>query len=114
MVIGIMFLGTAVLLSAFLPSAALAGSKSPWDGIWVGKLNNSEPVSITITGGKVVSYEIRGGQPFGIGYSTVTMTSVFFGDHENYDVKITKTGKSVAKGFAHSPMGDGSGTLNRQ
>jgi len=114
MAIGIAFLATAALLLALLPGAALAGSKPSWDGIWVGKLNNSEPVSVTILGGKVVSYAIRGGQPFGIGYRKVTMTSVSFGDHGNYDVKITKTGKSVATGLAHSPMGDGSGTLNRQ
>jgi hypothetical protein len=104
----------AALAAAIVPAAAHAASERSWDGTWVGTLNASEPVSVTISGGKVVSYAIRGGQPFDIGYSEVTRKTVAFGDHANYDVKITKVGAASASGFAHSPMGDGSATLTKQ
>ena len=106
-----------VVVAALLPIAAQAASdklEKSWDGTWVGMLNESEPVSVTISGGKVVSYAIRGGQPFGIGYSEVTHKTVSFGDHSNYDVKITKVGGSTASGVAHGPMGDGSARLTKQ
>jgi hypothetical protein len=78
-------------------------------------LNKTEPVSITISGGKVVSYVIRGGQPFAIGYSKVTMKAVSFGDTANYAVTITKLGAAKAAGVVHTTMmGDGSATLTRQ
>src|SRR5882724_7307844 len=101
------------LLLIAVPLAALgsapasqAASNRSWDGTWAGLLNNVEPVSVTIAGGKVVSYAIRGGAPFGIEYCNVTMNSVSFGDRDNYNVKITKTSARTAVGFAHSPMGD--------
>jgi hypothetical protein len=103
-----------VLFATLIPASAQAASVSSWDGTWVGLLNNSEPVSVTISAGKVVSYAIRGGQPFGIGYCQITHKTVSFGDHENYDVKITKVNAATASGFAHSPMGDGLATLTRQ
>jgi hypothetical protein len=89
-------------------------SYSWWVGAWGGLLNNSEPVSVTISDGKVVKYAIRGGAPFGIEYCNVTLNSVSFGDHDNYNVKITKTSAKTAVGFAHSPMGDGSAPLTKQ
>jgi hypothetical protein len=46
----------------------------------VGLLNKSEPVSVTIVGGKVVEYAIGGGEPFGIEHSGITLTTVSFGD----------------------------------
>lgn len=94
--------------------AAQAASDRSWDGTWAGLLNNSEPVSVTIAGGKVVHYAIRGGEPFGIEYCNVTVNSVSFGDRDNYKVKITKTSAKTAVGFAHSPMGDGSAPLTKQ
>jgi hypothetical protein len=111
-----MAVGRRLLLAfvsfALAPVAAQAGSS--WDGAWTGKLNN-EPVSVTICGGKVVSYAIRGGQPFSINYSHVTLTTVSFGDVDNYTVKITKTGNATASGFVHTTMmGDGSAMLTRQ
>jgi len=45
-------------------SSADAGSS--WDGTWSGMLNKTEPVSVTIAGGKVVGYTIRGFAPLGI------------------------------------------------
>ena len=106
-------LSIAVSLALLVPSASLAGSAS-WDGTWSGMLNKSEPVSVTIAGGKVVGYAIRGGEPFGIGYSKVTLTSVSFGDHDNYSVTITKTGARSATGKAQSPLGTGSASLIKQ
>jgi hypothetical protein len=80
----------------------------------VGLLNKSEPVSVTIAGGKVVGYAIRGGEPFGIEYSRITLTTVSFGDRGNYVVRITKTGATTASGTAHGPLGDGSASLKKQ
>lgn len=113
--LGCQLLSIALPLAVLLPStASQAASNQSWDGTWAGLLNNSEPVSITIAGGKVVGYAIRGGAPFGIQYSKVTVTTVSFGDHDNYDVKITKTGARTALGTAHSPLGDGSASLSKQ
>jgi hypothetical protein len=102
----------AAFLALLASSEARAGSS--WDGIWTGMLNNLEPVSVTIAKGKVVGYAIRGGQPFEIAYSKVTLKTVSFGDHDNFDVEITKTGDATASGVAHSPMGEGAATLTRQ
>ena len=115
MMIGRQFLALAVPLALLAGAApSQAGSNQTWDGTWSGMLNNSEPVSVTISGGKVVGYAIRGGEPFGIGYSKVTLTSVSFGDHDNYTVKITKTGAKSATGTADSPLGHGSASLTKQ
>jgi hypothetical protein len=109
------FLTVAIPLAVLSAApASQAASNRSWDGTWAGLLNKSEPVSVTIAGGKVVAYAIRGGAPFGIEYCNVTGTSVSFGDHDNYNVKITKTSAKTAVGFAHSPMGDGSAPLTRQ
>jgi hypothetical protein len=113
--LGRRFYLVVVLLAAFSPVAAHAGPNASWDGTWVGMLNNAEPVSVTIAGGKVIGYAIRGGQPFGIGYSKITLSTVSFGDNDNYSVKITKIGAAKASGVAHTTMmGDGSATLTRQ
>jgi hypothetical protein len=40
-------------------SCAYAGSRPSWDGTWAGMLNKTEPVSVTIAGGKVVGYRFR-------------------------------------------------------
>ena len=66
----------AIPLAILTPSTApQAASSRSWDGTWTGLLNQTEPVSVTIEGGKVVHYEIRGGAPFGIEYSKVTLTA---------------------------------------
>ena len=108
-----MFLTAVSLALLGAGSAWPASSNRSWDGTWAGMLNNSEPVSVTISGGKVVSYEIRGGAPFGIAYSAVTLNTVSFGDHDNFAVKIIKTSARTALGVAHGPMGDGSAPLTR-
>ena len=106
--------GLALLAIATVPAVARPASNSSWDGTWTGVVNASEPVSVTISQGKVVSYAIRGGQPFDIGYSQIDRRSVAFGDHTNFDVKITRVGSTTAAGVAHSPLGDGSATLTKQ
>jgi hypothetical protein len=106
--------GLALLAIAIVPAAARQASNASWDGTWTGVVNTSEPVSVTISQGKVVSYAIRGGQPFDIGYSQVDRRSVAFGDHANFDVKITRVDNMTASGFAHSPLGDGSATLTKR
>jgi hypothetical protein len=106
-------LSIAVSLALLVPSASLAGSAS-WDGTWSGMLNKSEPVSVTIAGGKVVGYSIRGVAPYGIEFSSVSRTTVSFGDRANYNVKITKKGEKSAQGFAHGPMGDGVAFLTKE
>ena len=117
MTIGRRFFLVVVPLAFLAPmpsQAADNGSNGSWDGTWTGLLNKRAPVSITIANGKVVSYAIRGGQPFDIGYSQIDRRSVAFGDHTNFDVKITRVGSTTAAGVAHSPLGDGSATLTKQ
>ena len=105
-------LSIGVSLALLIPSASLAASA--WDGTWSGMLNKSEPVSVTIVGGKVVRYKIRGFSPYGIEFSSVSRTTVAFGDRANYNVKITKKGEKSAQGFAHGPMGDGVASLTKE
>jgi len=106
---------TCALLAVLLPQAnCLAASNQSWNGTWSGMLNNKEPVSVTIVGGKVVAYNIRGGEPFPIGFNRVTVSTVSFGDNANYVVRIRRTGGKSALGTARSPMGDGSASLTRQ
>ena len=105
-------LSIGVSLALLVPSASLAGSA--WDGTWSGMLNKIEPVSVTIAGGKVVGYKIRGFSPYGIEFSSVSRTTVAFGDKTNYNVKIMKKGEKSAQGFAHGPMGDGVAFLTKE
>jgi hypothetical protein len=105
-------LSIGVSLALLIPSASLAASA--WDGTWSGMLNKSEPVSVTIVGGKVVGYKIRGFSPYGIEFSSVSRTTVAFGDRTNYTVKITKKSEKSAQGFAHGPMGDGVASLTKE
>ena len=105
-------LSIGVSIALLIPSASLAASA--WDGTWSGMLNKSEPVSVTIAGGKVVGYKIRGLSPYGIEFSSVSRTTVAFGDRTNFTVKITKKSEKSAQGFAHGPMGDGVASLTKE
>src|SRR5271155_3042141 len=51
-------------------------SHSSWDGTWEGMLNKTDPVSVTIAGGKVVGYTIRGFTPLPIQSASVGRSSV--------------------------------------
>jgi hypothetical protein len=110
-----------ILLTAFLPMLLLQGraadaqSQSMWDGVWtgvVGKVDPS-PISILIAKDKVVSYTVRGA-PFDIQFSRVTPTSVSFGDHEHYFMKLKKTSDATASGQVHGRIGYGAVSLSKQ
>ena len=105
-------LSIVIPLAILVPLPAQAGSA--WDGTWSGVVNKSDPVSVTISNGKVVGYSIRGVAPYPIEFSRVTYSTVSFGDRTNYNVRIIKIGDKVASGFAHSPIGDGSASLTKQ
>ncbi len=106
-------LSIAIPLALLVSSPSLAASVHSWDGTWSGMLNNIEPVSVTIAGGRVVGYTIRGEAPYPVQFSSVTPTAVSFGDRVNYTVKITKKGEKSASALAHSSMGDGSASLTK-
>jgi hypothetical protein len=97
-----------------LASPALAAPTSSWNGTWAGTTKTGDTVSVTIAGGRVVAYSLRGAEPFPIQYSHLTARSAAFGDHENYSVRIIKIGGRMAYGTAHSPIGDGSAPLFKQ
>jgi hypothetical protein len=77
-------------------------------------LKSGDAVSVTILGGQVTAYTIRGAEPFGIEYSRITLTTVAFGDRRNYSVKLFRQNDRAALGIAHSPIGDGSALLTKK
>jgi hypothetical protein len=95
-------------------AGAEAAYKSPWDGIWEGMLNKTEPVSVTIAGGKVVGYTIRGFTPLPIQSASISRSSVSLVIGADYHVRLTKEGDRAAIGVAHGPLGDGTASLIRQ
>jgi hypothetical protein len=111
MVIGL--LSSCVLLAVLAPANCLAASSGSWNGTWSGVLNSQQPVSVTIASGKVVGYTIMGSEPFPIAYSTVTLSTVSFGDKENFTVLIRRIGGNRAFGTAHGAMGEGAASLTR-
>jgi hypothetical protein len=101
----------AVAITAFSP-AAVAASKTGWDGTWAGLWGGSRPTSITIGRKKVVSYEYEGvSTP--VATSTVTQRTVTYGDNGTI-VTLTKTSKTTALATLHSPQGDTTATLTRK
>jgi hypothetical protein len=111
---GRQLMAVAFPLAFFLPAATHASPVQKWDGTWTGDVEDIGPVSVTIARGEVVGYAICGSAPYGIKYSKVTLTTVSFGDHDNYDVKISKTGANTAKGTARSVMGERTATLSKE
>jgi hypothetical protein len=101
------------LLLSIGPSAA--AQAAAWDGTWKGLLGKRDPwpVSVTIAAGKVVSYSEKGAA-FGIDFSTVTPTTVLFGDRDHYAVKIKRTGDRAASARIHGRIGYGYAVLTRQ
>jgi hypothetical protein len=95
-------------------SSAYAGSISSWDGTWSGMLNRTEPVSVTIAGGKVVGYTIRGFAPLGIEAASVTGNRVSLLIGDDYHVSLTKRSERAAFGTARVPLGNGTASLIRQ
>jgi hypothetical protein len=95
-------------------SSAYAGSSSSWDGTWSGMLNKTEPVSVTIAGGKVVGYTIRGFAPLGIEAASVTGNRVSLLIGADYHVSLMKRSERAAFGMARGPFGNGTASLIRQ
>jgi hypothetical protein len=95
-------------------SSAYSGSSSSWDGTWSGMLNKTEPVSVTIAGGKVVGYTIRGFAPLGIEAASVTGNRVSLLIGADYHVSLTKRSERAAFGMAQGPLGNGTASLIRQ
>ncbi|HXW19883.1 MAG TPA: hypothetical protein VEK35_05210 [Roseiarcus sp.] len=103
------------LLTTPLQGVAYAERQSSWDGVWtgaVGKIDPS-PISISIANDKVVSYTI-GGAPLDIEYSRVTPTSISFGDHDHYFMKLKRTSDTTASGRVHGRIGYGLVSLTKQ
>ena len=89
-------------------------SHSSWDGTWEGMLNKTDPVSVTIAGGKVVGYTIRGFTPLPIESASVSRSSVSLVIGTVYRVRIMKQSGRTAVGVAHGPLGNGTASLVRQ
>jgi hypothetical protein len=107
----------ATLLSVAVVAAAASYGQSAnaWDGTWTGMQGRIDPgpIAISIVHGHVVSYTLRG-SPFEIRYSSVTPTSVSFGDRDNYFVSIEKTGDATASGMVRGRLGEGKFRITRQ
>src|SRR4051812_34060572 len=66
-----------------------AGSVHVWDGTWTGTVNKTEPVSLTVSDGKVTGYTIRGVSPFAIESFVVTRSRVEVHIGADYYVTVT-------------------------
>src|ERR1700753_2261401 len=90
----------------FAPSA-FAQSEKSWDGVWTGVQGKQPaPIQVSIADGKVVSYTLHG-SPFDIQYSSVTPSTVSFGDRDHYFVRLKRTGDTTAMGKIHGRIGTG-------
>jgi hypothetical protein len=110
-----------LLLAAALPAVllfvapTLAQAEQSWNGTWIGVQGkrHAAPIKLAIVDGKVVSYSLEGSS-FDIQYSDVTPTTVSFGDHDHYFVKLKRTGDATASGKVHGRLGTGVVSLTRQ
>ncbi len=111
------FLLFAVVPALFISAEAARAQAASWDGTWTGALGGlageTSPISITIAGGKVTSYTVRGA-PFDIQYSNVTPMKVFFGDRDHYSVRLTKISDTTASARAHGRIGYARASLTKQ
>ncbi len=107
----------AVLPALFISAQAARAQDASWDGTWTGALSGlagkSAPISVTIAGGKVTTYTVRGA-PFDIQYSNVTPTKVSFGDRDHYGVKLFRVSDTTATARTHGRMGYSHATLTRR
>ncbi len=111
------FLLLAVLSALLIPVAAARAQDLSWDDVWTGAIGRlpgeASPISITIAGGKVTGYTVRGA-PFDIQYNNLTPTTVTFGDRDHYSVKLNKTSNTTASARVHGRIGYGHATLTKQ
>ena len=101
-------------LPLLVPPAFAQGEKS-WDGVWSGVQGkgHAAPIQLSITDGKVVSYTLEG-SPFQVQYSSITPTTVSFGDRDHCFVRLKRTGDTTAMGKIHGRIGTGALMLTRQ
>jgi hypothetical protein len=99
----------------FASGFACAQEAQSWDGIWTGieGKNASPTIQIAIVDGKVISYTLNGAA-FTVQYSNVTPTTVSFGDHDHYFVKLKRTGETTAAGHFHDRAGAAGVTLTKE
>jgi hypothetical protein len=107
------WISLAVMITAF-SSAALAASKTGWDGTWSGAWGGkaSEATSVTVADNKVVSYEYQGAS-HPVANSNVTATKITYEDQGN-SVTLTKTAETIAHATLHSDQGDATAELARK
>lgn len=102
----------SIPVSLLFASSLQAAPKSAWDGTWSGSWGGQRPTSITIAGGRVVSYEYQGvSTP--VAKSIVTPTRVSYGENGT-TVALTKTTKTTAFAELHSSDGDATAELTKQ
>lgn len=99
----------------FASGFARAQQAPSWDGIWTGVEGKiaSAPIQIAIVDGKVISYTLQGA-PFAVAYSNVTSTTLSFGDHDHYFVKLKRTGETTAAGHFHDRAGASAVALTKE
>jgi hypothetical protein len=117
-----MLVDRRLLLIAIVPmllaaAPAVRAQSASWDGAWKGAMGRlpgeASPISVTIAGGKVTSYMVRGA-PFDIQYSNVTPTAAAFGDRDHYGATLTRTSNTTAQLIVHGRIGVGRASLTKQ
>ena len=98
-------------LSLLFASSLKAAPKTAWDGTWSGSWGGQRPTSITIYGGRVISYEYQGvSTP--VAMSKVTPTRVSYGENGT-TVALTKISRTTAYAKLHGPEGDATAELTK-
>jgi hypothetical protein len=85
-------------------ATARAEQDRPWDGAWTGTLGEMSPISVTISGNKVVKYTFMGA-PMPIQYSKIDAGEVLFGDRDHYNMTLARTGATTAAALYHGRRG---------
>jgi hypothetical protein len=104
----------AVAMIAAFSSAALAASKTGWDGTWGGTWGGkpTETTSVTVADSKVVSYTYQGAS-HPVASSDVTAKKITYEDQGN-TVTLMKKSETTADATLHSSQGDATAVLTRQ
>ena len=113
MTIGRRFLLIGIPLALLASSATHAQDHGSWEGTWVGLLDKTAPIAITIADDKVVSYTIKGA-PHDIQYNKITATTASFGDRDHYFMKLTRTSDTTASARVHGRLGYLYASLTKQ
>ena len=102
----------AALVVASSP-AALAASQTGWDGTWSGAWGGdpSQATSVTVVGGRVVSFTYQGLSP--VASSDVTATTITYQDQGNF-VTLTKRSETTADAALHTPQYNATAVLTRR